>query len=57
MLPKDEKYNLISQIKRASVSIPTNVCEGAGRNSDIDFARFLTISQGSASELEYLLLL
>jgi four helix bundle protein len=55
--PKNELYGIISQIRRAVVSIPTNIAEGCGRNSDIELARFLEISMGSASEVEYLLLL
>lgn len=55
--PRDELYGLTSQIRRASASIPTNIAEGCGRWSDSDFARFLGIAFGSASELEYLLLL
>lgn len=55
--PKEELYGLISQIRRSSASIPTNIAEGCGRNSDLDFNRFLVIAMGSASELEYQLLL
>jgi four helix bundle protein len=55
--PKNEVYALTSQIRRASVSIGANIAEGAGKNSRPDFARFLQISLGSASELEYELLL
>lgn len=51
--PKDEMFGLTSQIKRSSSSIPTNIAEGCGRNSDKDFCRFLYISFGSANELEY----
>ena len=51
-LPKDEKFGLISQIKRASVSIPSNIAEGCSRNSEIEFKRFLEIALGSAFELE-----
>ena len=55
--PKEELYGLTSQIRRASMSIPTNVAEGCGRNTDADFARFLQVAMGSASETEYQLLL
>ncbi len=54
---REEVYGLTSQIRRAAASIPTNIAEGCGRNSDAELARFLDISMGSASELEYLLLL
>ena len=50
--PKQENYGLTSQIRRSAVSISSNIAEGAGRNSDQDFARFLSISYGSACELE-----
>lgn len=55
--PEDEKYSLTSQIRRAAVSIPTNIAEGCGKKTDPDFARFLQISYGSANEVDYLLLL
>lgn len=55
--PKNEIYGLISQIRRASYSIPSNISEGCGRDSDAEFNRFLTIAWGSASEVEYLILL
>lgn len=55
--PLGEKYGLISQRRRCVVSIPTNIAEGSGRNSNKDFAHFLNISLGSAYELETLLIL
>ena len=50
--PKDEIYGLTSQIRRCSVSIPSNIAEGRGRNSDKEFIRFLNISLGSLYELQ-----
>jgi four helix bundle protein len=55
--PKEELYGLTSQIRRSSTSIPTNIAEGSGRNGDAELARFISIGMGSASELEYQLLL
>jgi four helix bundle protein len=55
--PKEEMFGLISQMRRSSSSIPTNIAEGCGRNSNPDFKRFLTIATGSSSELEYQLIL
>lgn len=52
-----ERYGLTSQIRRAAVSIPANVAEGAARNSSKEFAHFLSNAQGSASELETELLI
>jgi len=56
-LPEDEKYGLISQMRRAAVSIATNIVEGQERPSPGDFAHFIDISIGSAAELRYLLIL
>jgi len=50
--PKEEKYGLISQLRRASVSIPSNIAEGNSRSSDRDYKRFVEIAYGSALELE-----
>lgn len=50
--PASEKFNLISQISRCAVSIPSNIAEGCARDSQKDFARFLQISLGSSFELE-----
>ena len=55
--PTDERYGLTSQIRRAAASICANIAEGCGRRGRADFARFLEIALGSASELEYHLVL
>lgn len=55
--PSDEKYGLSSQIKRAVVSVPSNIAEGAGRKGDKEFIQFLYIAMGSLSELETQLIL
>jgi four helix bundle protein len=55
--PRQELYGLTSQLRRACASIPANLAEGCGRNGAAEFARFCSIAMGSASELEYHLLL
>ena len=55
--PSEERYGLTAQLRKAAASIPTNIAEGCGRDSEPDFARFLSIASGSASESEYHLLL
>jgi four helix bundle protein len=57
LFPKQELYGLTSQVRRASASIPANIAEGCGRAGEKELARFLDIAAGSASELEYHLLL
>jgi len=57
LLPKEELYALSDQIKRAAVSVPSNIAEGAGRNSNKEFKYFLSVANGSAFELQTQLLL
>lgn len=52
-LPKSAQYELASQMRRAAYSVPLNIVEGCGRNTDKDFAHFLDMSLGSLQELEY----
>jgi len=55
--PADERFGLTSQMRRSSSSVPTNIAEGCGRDSNADFRKFLQIAFGSASELDYQLIL
>ena len=55
--PKDEMFGLTSQMRRSSSSIPTNIAEGCGRNSNPQLANFLQIATGSCSELQYQIIL
>jgi len=55
--PNHELFGITSQIRRASASIPTNISEGCGRQTQREFSRFLGIAFGSAAEAEYLILL
>lgn len=55
--PADERFGLISQLRRAATSVPSNIAEGSRRRPPRDFARFLNISMASLAEVEYLVLL
>jgi four helix bundle protein len=55
--PREEQYGLASQIRRSASSIPANIAEGCGRDGEPELARFCQIAMGSASELEYHLIL
>jgi four helix bundle protein len=57
VFPKEELFGITSQIRRSAASIPTNISEGCGRNSDKEFNQFLNIALGSALETEYLFIL
>jgi len=52
LLPNDEKFNLIHQIKKCAVSIPSNIAEGSGRNHNKEFVQFLGIAKGSCGEVK-----
>ena len=55
--PKEEQIGITSQMRRCSSSVPANIAEGCGRESQAEFKRFLVIANGSATELEYFLIL
>jgi four helix bundle protein len=55
--PSNEMYGLTSQLRRAAVSVPTNLAEGSKRQSNLEYARFVNIAEGSQAETEYLLML
>lgn len=55
--PREELFGLTSQMRRSGSSIPANIAEGCGRDGDVELRRFLRIARGSASELDYHLLL
>lgn len=55
--PKEEMFGLTSQMRRSAASVPTNIAEGCGRGGNAELARFIQIAMGSASELEYQIIL
>lgn len=55
--PKEELYSLTNQLRRSASSIPANIAEGCGKNTNLDFAHYLNIALGPANESEYFLIL
>ena len=54
--PPEERYGLTSQLRRSTLSVPTNIAEGSKRQTNAEYARFLNIAEGSLAETEYLLM-
>ena len=57
LFPKEELYSLTNQLRRAASSVPANIAEGCGKNTNLEFAHFLNIALGSSNEAEYFLIL